>query len=92
MLIGRAGIKLAKAMTMARLGGTDDAAAPHSGHYPHPRAVHFGRVTRRSVLTAAVTSAAAVLCRSLLARQSSPSFRGNKAGESRAVDGVKLCW
>src|SRR5215212_4049504 len=49
-------------------------------------------MTRRSALTSAVTGAAAVLCRSLLAGQSSPSFRGNKAGDAREVDGVKLCW
>ena len=49
-------------------------------------------MTRRSVLTAAVTSAAAALSRPLLARQSPASFHGKKAGEARDVDGVRLCW
>jgi len=49
-------------------------------------------MTRRSVLTAAATGVAAVLSPSVLAWQSSSSFRGNKAGDAREVDGIKLCW
>jgi formylglycine-generating enzyme len=54
--------------------------------------MEFGGMTRRSVLTAAATGVAGVLSPSVLARQSSPSFRGNTAGDAREVDGIKLCW
>jgi formylglycine-generating enzyme required for sulfatase activity len=48
-------------------------------------------MTRRSVLTAAVASAAALL-RPVHARQSAASFHGTKAGEARDVDAQTLCW
>jgi formylglycine-generating enzyme len=50
------------------------------------------QMTRRSVLTAALTIATAALSRPLLALQSPATFRGTRAGEARQVDAVTLCW
>jgi formylglycine-generating enzyme len=54
--------------------------------------MEFSLTTRRSVLSAAVTGAAVVLAPSLFARQPKTSFRGSRAGDSRELETVKLCW
>ena len=49
-------------------------------------------MTRRSLLVAAVSSAAGMLPRSPLARQPTAFFRGTRAGETHVIDAVSLCW